>query len=70
MEDGKWLEPEAEDGSLECGGMTPLSLGETCLAVQSADMSPHSKEIVPAGWGKELYLFFTFALPANKNPRR
>jgi hypothetical protein len=30
---------------LECGGMTPLSKGETRLAVQSADASAHSKNL-------------------------
>ena len=27
----------------DCGGLTPLSVRETCLAGQSADMSAHSK---------------------------
>jgi len=45
------------EGDVECGGMTPLWNWETCLPVQSADMSAHSTQM--ARWQ---FSFLAFAL--------
>jgi len=46
-------------GHMECAGMTALWDWETCLPVQSGDMSPHSFNDKDAFWGRSKTFFFT-----------
>ena len=49
----------ARGRDVECGGRTPLGDWETCLPVQSADMSAHST-LGEAQGGYWLVLFHVF----------